>query len=240
MRRPMTLGVIALAAGLLMRPVPGHTEAPAPETFGVTSEIVYTLQAFAFEPYDPNVAAVTGSGSRYCTAPCVFAAPVFLPAGARVSRVVLDACDGDAVDGMSGQLLRIGTMESAFDSLVTVTTGTTADPGCTLFGSLLPTLHTIDNLNNSYMLVFQIGGSSSNTRFSAVRIFYRLQVSPAPATATFGDVPASHPFFQFVEAVAAAGITAGCGGGNYCPDAPLTRGQMAVFLSKGLGLHFAP
>jgi hypothetical protein len=38
----------------------------------------------------------------------------------------------------------------------------------------------------------------------------------------------------------ASGITAGCGGGNYCPDAPLTRGQMAVFLSKGLGLHFAP
>ena len=26
--------------------------------------------------------------------------------------------------------------------------------------------------------------------------------------------------------------------GNYCPDAPLTRGQMAVFLSKALGLHW--
>ena len=31
-----------------------------------------------------------------------------------------------------------------------------------------------------------------------------------------------------------------CGGGNFCPDAPLTSGQMAVFLSLGLGLHFAP
>jgi hypothetical protein len=37
-----------------------------------------------------------------------------------------------------------------------------------------------------------------------------------------------------------SGITAGCGGGNYCLDAALTRGQMAVFLSKALGLHFAP
>ncbi|HSD33581.1 MAG TPA: S-layer homology domain-containing protein [Gemmatimonadales bacterium] len=71
-------------------------------------------------------------------------------------------------------------------------------------------------------------------------MFYQLQVSPAPAVATFGDVPTTHPFFQFIEALVASGITAGCGGGQYCPDAPLTRGQMAVFLSKGLGLHFAP
>jgi hypothetical protein len=38
----------------------------------------------------------------------------------------------------------------------------------------------------------------------------------------------------------ASGIIIGCGGGNYCPDDPLTRGQRAVFLSKGLGLYFAP
>ena len=28
-------------------------------------------------------------------------------------------------------------------------------------------------------------------------------------------------------------ITAGCGGGNYCPDVPVTRAQMAVFVWKG-------
>jgi hypothetical protein len=42
---------------------------------------------------------------------------------------------------------------------------------------------------------------------------------------------------RFVEALFAAGISVG---GNYCPDAPLTRGQMAVFLSGALGLHWAP
>jgi hypothetical protein len=42
------------------------------------------------------------------------------------------------------------------------------------------------------------------------------------------------------EALLAAGITGGCGGGAYCPDSPVTRGQMAVFLSRALGLHFAP
>jgi hypothetical protein len=65
-------------------------------------------------------------------------------------------------------------------------------------------------------------------------------VSSAPAAATFSDVPSSHPFFRFIEALAASGITSGCGGGNFCPDALLTRGRMAVFLSLGLGLHFAP
>jgi hypothetical protein len=71
---------------------------------------------------------------------------------------------------------------------------------------------------------------------------WRLQVAPAPVTATFTDVPTDHPFFRFVEALAAAGITAGCSGAppQFCPDAPITRGEMAVFLSAALGLHFAP
>jgi hypothetical protein len=31
-------------------------------------------------------------------------------------------------------------------------------------------------------------------------------------------------------------VTAGCGGGNYCPGNPVTRGQMAVFLTTTFGL----
>jgi S-layer homology domain len=63
-------------------------------------------------------------------------------------------------------------------------------------------------------------------------------VKPPPQEPTFGDVPASDPAFQHIEALVASGITAGCGGGNYCPNANLTRRQMAVFLSKALGLHW--
>ena len=63
-------------------------------------------------------------------------------------------------------------------------------------------------------------------------------MAPAPAAATFTDVPVGHPQRQFVEALAAAGITGGCGPSAYCPDSPLTRGQMAVFLAVALGLHF--
>jgi endo-1,4-beta-xylanase len=49
---------------------------------------------------------------------------------------------------------------------------------------------------------------------------------------TFADVPASHPFYAYVEAVAREGITAGCGSGNYCPSAPVSRGQAAVLLLR--------
>jgi hypothetical protein len=80
--------------------------------------------------------------------------------------------------------------------------------------------------------------TDAGTSIVAVRPFWKRQISPAPATATFLDVPTSHPFFRFVEALRASGITGGCGGGQYCPDAPLTRGQMAVFLSTALGLHW--
>jgi hypothetical protein len=48
----------------------------------------------------------------------------------------------------------------------------------------------------------------------------------------------SHPYHRFIEALAAAGISGGCGGGLYCVDNPITRGEMAVFLAAALGLHF--
>jgi uncharacterized repeat protein (TIGR01451 family) len=48
----------------------------------------------------------------------------------------------------------------------------------------------------------------------------------------FLDVPPAHIFHDFVDTVARNGVTAGCGGGNYCPAAPSTRAQMAVFLLK--------
>ena len=53
-------------------------------------------------------------------------------------------------------------------------------------------------------------------------------------TATFGDVPTGYWAFSFVERLVDAGITAGCGNGNYCPEASVTRAQMAIFLLRGI------
>jgi uncharacterized repeat protein (TIGR01451 family) len=65
---------------------------------------------------------------------------------------------------------------------------------------------------------------------------------PPPATGqVFLDVPASNPFAPWIEELASLQVTGGCGGGNYCPGAPVTRAQMAVFLLKTLyGSGYVP
>ena len=67
---------------------------------------------------------------------------------------------------------------------------------------------------------------------------------PPACSGDFNDVPCSNPFAPWIEALADAGITAGCatpGGPNYCPNNPVIRQQMAVFLLKALhGSTFDP
>ncbi|NND36345.1 MAG: S-layer homology domain-containing protein, partial [Gammaproteobacteria bacterium] len=60
-------------------------------------------------------------------------------------------------------------------------------------------------------------------------------------TGRFGDAPPTYWAYQFIETLADSGITAGCGDGNYCPSAPVTRAQMAVFLERGInGSSYVP
>jgi YVTN family beta-propeller protein len=57
--------------------------------------------------------------------------------------------------------------------------------------------------------------------------------SPPPGTgAVFADVPLSYWAVNWIEKLYADGITAGCGAGNYCPEDPVTRAQMAIFLLR--------
>jgi glucose/arabinose dehydrogenase len=67
---------------------------------------------------------------------------------------------------------------------------------------------------------------------------------PPPATGTvFLDVPANAFAAAWIEQLAAEQITGGCGGGNYCPTAPVTRAQMAPLLLRtehGVGYQPPP
>ncbi len=58
---------------------------------------------------------------------------------------------------------------------------------------------------------------------------------PAAGTDYFPD-DAGSVHEADINRLAASGITQGCGGGLYCPTAPVTRDQMASFLSRALGL----
>jgi S-layer homology domain len=66
---------------------------------------------------------------------------------------------------------------------------------------------------------------------------------PPPAAGLFDDVPASDPFAPWVEDLYNQGITGGCSASPllYCPDHPVLRRQMAVFLLKALeGSSYVP
>lgn len=54
-----------------------------------------------------------------------------------------------------------------------------------------------------------------------------------PAAPSFTDVPANYPYFKWIQRMKLDSITGGCGTGVYCPDDPVTRGQMAIFIVRG-------
>ncbi len=65
--------------------------------------------------------------------------------------------------------------------------------------------------------------------------------SISTAIPIFADVPISYWANEYVERLASAGITGGCGNGIYCPSDSVTRAQMAVFLLKGIhGSSYTP
>ncbi len=66
---------------------------------------------------------------------------------------------------------------------------------------------------------------------------YGSSYTPPMCSGTFADVPCPSQFADWIEELAAEMITSGCGGGNYCPLNPNTRGQMAVFIVKTFSLE---
>jgi hypothetical protein len=175
-----------------------------------------------------NNISLTGTEGDFTAAP-------LLPSGALLDSIQWTFCsEAASIAGSHGmQLVRR-------DAVVIKGFSRGADPigpGCTTVTDDLSSLGmVVDNQMNRVELT--LTPLFAADQFTVAVIAYRLQVSAAPALATFDDVPTSHPFFQYVEALAASGVTGGCGGGNFCPDAPVTRGQMAVFLAKALGLQW--
>jgi len=93
-------------------------------------------------------------------------------------------------------------------------------------------------------IVFAAGTPGTRMNFSVVETNAGGCASAAGTTRAmndFLDVPPSHLFHSYVIKLAVNGITAGCGGGNYCPDNDVLRSQMAIFLERGIhGESYAP
>ena len=58
---------------------------------------------------------------------------------------------------------------------------------------------------------------------------------PPGCTEQFPDVPASSEFCPWIEQLVADGVSSGCGDGSrFCPDQPVTRQQLALFLERAM------
>ena len=233
---------LAVFASALAGPVVAQQDGPPPPVekpeFGTTGTSSVRLTAYDFSGFE-SVPYATGSGGsigRYPTSPMSFAAGVHVPGGTNITRIELDYCDNNA----SGR-------PHAHEPLAV------RQPGPELRRSFerahvqqqwLRFRRAVWPRRPRRQLPRHVQARRRLLGPSTARTFWRgpsldqLQVSPAPGAASFNDVPTSDPAFQYIEALFASGITAGCSGGNYCPDAPLTRRQMAVFLSKALGLYW--
>ena len=208
-------------------------------TYGTKDATLYRLTPGDFVPANDGTAYLSNGSTLVASAvPAVFNAGVHIPSGALLTSFEIVGCDTNP-DGlqMRAQLQQCGDMGTACSPVGDVAVDDAA--GCK---------HAIEDLSagaavvndSAHQLFVQLTleGSGVSLSFRSVLVGYRLQVSPAPATATFGDVPTGYIYFRAIEALAASGIAAGCGSGNYCPDQPVTRGEIAKFLANALGLHW--
>jgi Tol biopolymer transport system component len=84
---------------------------------------------------------------------------------------------------------------------------------------------------------------ASVTRGQAAVLLLRARLGagyapPGPTGTMFADVSVDHPFAAWIEQLAREGISAGCAASpaRFCPEAPVTRGQMAPLLVRALDL----
>jgi hypothetical protein len=238
----LACGILVARVGAAGGPIapamkPAATTLGSPEEFGTQDYTVTVIPATSFTSDDQYVTDY-GSLARYFPSDSVhhlfYAGLSQIPSGAIIDWVGLECDSGFAgeltvtpfyIDQHSGTTIGIVAVQNTphfFDT----------DYNSSPIGFQL-----VRNVHNAIAVVVD-QAPNSQPLFGWVEIWWRRDVSPPPSSSTFGDVPASDPGFQYIEALAASGITGGCGNGNYCPDAILTRRQMAVFLAKALGLHW--
>jgi hypothetical protein len=254
------MGMALVSISLAQEPAAGQQaqgQVQRPSVFGTQTNILQ-IPGAAFVPRRDTVLGSTLDGYIYALSSVIpdFAwAPVMLPSGVDLDFLDLYYCDNSSSYDLTARLVGYyGWNDSNIGHEELISVSSVGSDGCDYRyapgpirpdGIIPPGFdHTINNdvrYGDGYQYAILVDTPTPQhpgLQFKGVDIWYHRQVSPAPGTATFTDVPTGHAYFRFIEALAASGITAGCGGGNYCPGNPLTRGEMAVFLAKALGLHF--
>jgi hypothetical protein len=207
-----------------------------PKEFGIQDQTITVIPATEFNGADAyNTTPDLAVGCSGCTYGAEYWAPLEIPAGAIIDYLgVNNATDTDAIMGAA-------LWKRDRHGAKTMLYGFSFPPhgwDTDVAGPL--NIFVPDHLDKELVLQVEqaANGTGGSKYFAWVEIHWHREVSAHEGSPTFGDVPSSDFGYQFIEALAASGITGGCGGGNFCPDSNLTRRQMAIFLAKALGLHW--
>jgi hypothetical protein len=236
---------LCLIALLLAAPVPLYGQ------FG-TKELSTVIPTASFTPAASAI-SYFNEGFTYFQVtvgnPAVFLGPLNLPAGAKLNQICGFIRDDDAANDVTVDVavVELGDAAAApnVTNLATVTSSGT--PHYQLLCVNPPANTTIrafgdgDGAGGNAYLSYRVAvtlKASAQLALGGALVKWQRQQAPAPAVATFGDVPTNFLFFRAIENLAAAGITGGCSPGNYCPNNNITRGEAAAFFSKALGLSF--
>ncbi len=245
----MVVGVLAGPAAAQEARVAGspavaHT-GPSPKApdWGTGATSYDNIGAAEFLPKDsistygtfvsPSGRYATSSGARFQATPHIVG-------GALLTYLELDYCDTDTADALTLTLYDCDYLGSCGNQLGFIETPvSTVDCSNYMWVDLTPANYTVSNNSRRLLLEITTGSGGIDKSFYGAIVGYKLQVSQPPGTPSFNDVPVTDFGYQYIEALYASGITGGCGGGNFCPDNPVTRRQMAIFIAKALGLSWS-
>jgi hypothetical protein len=251
----------ALVAALFLAPVPAiagqgsvmpmaRTTTHAPDQFGTDIYTVTVIPAVSFTA-DKDTATPYGSLYRYFGEDTnefgigtIYSGHlnvgVNLPAGAIIDFIGMQSYDYYGGNNQA-TLFYLDQHSGTTSGIVSLSSTAHANGEASDYNETPLSWQLIKNAHNALVLdVYIPGGEDYPHRgiLGWIEIWWRRSVSPASPFPAFYDVGESDPGYQYVEALAASGITAGCAPNYFCPDQPLTRRQMAIFLARALGLHW--
>ncbi len=197
-------------------PLPAVSRDKKLDTYGTTP---FSYQRVGFATFVPLDSSMTYSDlnlssqtfSRYPTnanGSGIFVATPQLPSGALVSSVEFDWCDTSAASDLQFEVLTSGYTGQNID--VQASAASSGSQGCSLAYATLSTPFTINNNETQIILKATVPTHDGSTSLSGAVVAYSLQVSPAPGTASFIDVPTNDQGFQYIQALLASGVTGGC------------------------------
>jgi len=223
---------------------PGEEVAPD-ESFGQNTQATFigaadfeNLEISANTRYDYSF----GGAWRFASASGwdgLFAAPVRLPSGVRVTAIRFYLYDSDANGGYD---INVKFVRESFPTGRTTLFNFTTATGAGYYTLDGAQSHYVTNANTWYQVLIDLPtASTSNVRFWGCRLLWH-RVIWYPTSQIFNDVPPSGTWswaYPSIQALSASGITQGCPDcvGCFCPSKPVSRAAMATFLARALGLY---